>query len=635
MLNVVSPITFSSENIDEDTIVQVANAFDQNNFIALLDFLNETYHNEEAIVSDETFDELVDLYEAKFQPYQVIGAEPTREKVTLPYFLSSLNKIKTDKEIALFSTTNPGPYIIQDKIDGITLLLLYSPNSQTKIYTRGGGLRGMDVSHLLSYIKFPRIRTSSVIAIRGELVMNKNVFNRIGAGYKNPRNMLSGKVIAKESFNPDIVRELSFYAFRIVNKVQSVLQDILELNSFGFILPYIVTSTFLSFQLLLGYFNSRKEQAPYEMDGLVIYDIACKEYPPTSNPKHIIAFKPPTERIPVIVTGVEWTASRTRRLKPVVLYETTFFSSSGADLSRATGHNARFIINNGIGHGAKVMVTRSGDAIPTVLFVITPALNGPSWPDPNIYGNYFWDTNGTELVITEDNDEVIAAKLEYFLRVLGIESIGPGRIASLVRAGVKDINRLLTINPNELILIEGIGPKLANQLYNDLHVKTKNVPLAKLMNASGIFTNIGDIRTQAIVEEYPDILQLAQQPPNIIINYISKIKGFNKLAEEVAYKLPYFLNWLREHPQITYSLQSTPQVQNGKLSGMTIVLSGTRDKDLINAITSSGGKLGSDVSKNTNILVMKDVTDLKGKGQKALKLGIPIMSAEEFSAKYL
>jgi NAD-dependent DNA ligase len=170
MLNIIQPVTFSSEQIDEDTILEIANTFDQPTFKSLLDFLNESYHNEEQLISDEVFDELVDLYEVKFQPYQVVGAEPTREKVILPYFLSSLNKIKEDKEIALFSSSYPGPYVVEDKIDGITLLLVYSPNQPTKLYTRGGGVRGVDVSHLLSYIKLPYVNRGSNLVIRGELV---------------------------------------------------------------------------------------------------------------------------------------------------------------------------------------------------------------------------------------------------------------------------------------------------------------------------------------------------------------------------------------------------------------------------------------------------------------------------------
>jgi len=97
----------------------------------------------------------------------------------------------------------------------------------------------------------------------------------------------------------------------------------------------------------------------------------------------------------------------TKKLKPVVIYESVYLS--GADLTNATGHNARFIIDNGIGPGAKIKITRSGDTIPKVLLVVEPSPYGPSYPDPNIVGQYAWNENQVEFILLADNDEVVAA----------------------------------------------------------------------------------------------------------------------------------------------------------------------------------------------------------------------------------
>jgi len=113
-------IEFTPELIDEATIIDLANTLDNQNFFNLLEYLSSAYHNDESLISDKIFDELVDIYEAKYQPYTKIGADPTREKIKLPYYLGSLRKIKQSRDLELWIKSYKGPYIIEDKIDGLT-----------------------------------------------------------------------------------------------------------------------------------------------------------------------------------------------------------------------------------------------------------------------------------------------------------------------------------------------------------------------------------------------------------------------------------------------------------------------------------------------------------------------------------
>jgi NAD-dependent DNA ligase len=673
-------IGFTPDMIDEDTIVDYANKLDKVNFANLLKFLDDYYHNDESLVSDETYDELIDMYEAKYGPYTIVGAEPTGEKVQLPHYLGSLRKIKKDNELTTWLEAYPGPYIVEDKIDGLTLLLVSTTTMGrrvTSLYTRGGGYRGLDVSHLLQYMRLPHINVD--IAVRGEVVLTKEAFARVGAGFKNARNLVSGIVNAKKQFNPTIARELSFYAYRIMNKAMTAEDDIKELQTMGFSVPNPVAAQTLSKDILENYFKQRKEQAPYEMDGLVIYQNKVGEYPTGEAPRHVVAFKTGTETGVTTVTNVVWRASKDRLLKPVVHYET--INLSGADLQKASGYNARFIVNNNIGPGAKILITRSGDVIPKILSVITPAPGGPDIPNPAVHGKYSWNENEVEFVTTEENPEVIAGRIKHFLDTLGVKNAGRKRVEAMVAAGIKGIYTLLRVSPQQLSGIPGIGPTLSNQIYTDMHERITNVSLARIMDASGIFPHIGERRFEAILEVHPNLLDFADLDEEEIANYIRGVKGFNTLADEIAGNLPDFVEWLKQNPMITIEQPAAPtitpailplgkltitpgpltitptpiQLQIGqptmitqptqviqptggnKLAGITVVFSGFRDRDLEDLIRKNGGKVTGSVSRNTTFLIMKDMRpeNMKGKAQEAQEKGVPLITKDDFIKRYL
>ena len=639
-------MSFSPDMINEDTIIRLANTLNETNFRALLKLLDDYYDNDESLISDKVYDELTDIYEAKYAIRHEVKAEIIGEKEELPYYMSGLRKIKEEKELELWLKQNVGEYIIMDKIDGLTLNYhndVIDDTKHTKLFTKGrDGLKGKNVTHLLSYLNLPPSNDS----IRSEIVMTKEVFKRVGKDYKNARNLASGIVNRKK--NLELAYELSFYAYRIMNKVQTPQQDINDLKAQGFLVPYYIlvsNPSELTVEFLRNYYNKRKDIAEYEMDGLVIYLNVAREYPSDEEPRHVIAFKTETESAITIVTNIIYTAGRDKALNPVVHYETVRLS--GADLSKASGYNARYIVDNKIGPGAKILVSRSGDTIPDIISVISPSPNGPSYPDEKKHGPYEWNENHVEFVLIGENDEVIVARLKHFLKTIGVENVGRKRVEALVNAGIRNIDKLLTITPNQLITIPGIGSTLASQMYASIHNKIKNVPLARLMEASNIFEKVAEHRFQLILDIYPNLLDFANTDPKIVAERIREIKGFDTLADEVVYKLPQFTRWLKQHPQITIegsytnnthttaTRTSTQQVQNKNLQGMTFVFSGFRDKDLQDRITKRGGRVTTSVSKNTTMLIMKDVNDLKGKGNDAKRLNVLIISKQDFIDRYL
>lgn len=634
----------STSSINESVLLQQANCFDLSTLRQVLDHLSEHYHNDVSLVSDNTFDQLVGIYESKFGKYEQTGMLPRGEKVSLPYYLTGLDKIKTEKELNLWMSKCSGPYVLEDKIDGLTLLYTIS-NGVKKLYTRGRNGIGKDVSHVIPDLKLPTINTD--LAVRGEIVMIDDTFKQVGQGFSNARNLVSGIFNSKDNYKPELARELTFIGYQIMDSIETPEQQILQLRNMGFNIPWAATSLDLNVNQLEQIYLTRKTQAPYKMDGLVIYQNHPNVYPTEGLPKHIIAFKTMSETAETVVTQVIWKASKNRLLKPVIHYQPVVLS--GATLERTNGDNARYIVLNKIGPGAKIIITRSGDVIPRIVSVVQPA-NQIAFPDPQEHGEYTWNESQVEFILKADNSQVLAAKIEHFLTKLEIRNVGPLRVKAFVDSGLTSIYHVLTATPERLTQIDRIGPILANQIYQDIHNKINGVSLARIMAACGVFPNIAEKRFNTIIQVYPNLLSMVNDPVNVLTERIQQIKGFNELAAEIAIKLPIFANWLSQHPMIRIeeltqptinsnetllTIVSTAQVITQTLTGMVIVFSGFRDKELEGAIEMRGGRVRSSISKNTTMLVMKDINDRKGKANEAINKGIPLVAKEEFINHYI
>ena len=126
-------------------------------------------------------------------------------------------------------------------------------------------------------------------------MMTKETFNQISQEFKNARNTIAGIFNSKESFNSTLAKQLKYYAYRIMDSIETPEQQILRLSNLGFNTPWAVISPELNTQLLENILQQRKINAPYDIDGLVIYQNSYVEYPNNENPKNVIPFKMQTE----------------------------------------------------------------------------------------------------------------------------------------------------------------------------------------------------------------------------------------------------------------------------------------------------------------------------------------------------
>jgi len=613
-------------------IIDKVSSMNEEDFTNVLNILDDYYYNDEPLVNDNIYDTLLDIYQNKYGEYLFEGAEPRGEKVELPYYLGSLTKVKEEVKLNRFLREYPGPYILEDKIDGMTILLvskMIQGRRVVSLYTKGRGIKGKDVSYLTKYIKLPQLNID--ISVRGELMLTKEAFNRIGKDKKAARNYVSGITNRKRSFNPEDAKELSFYAFRIMSQNNIPEEDVNILMSLGFLVPNPVFTDSLTKEILEDYYKLRKEQAPYDIDGLVIYQNVYEEYPEGKEPKHVIAFKMGSDNVVRTVLKVDWKASKDRILNPVVEYEPIYLS--GANLSHASAHNAEYVVSKGIGPGAKVLITRSGEIIPYILDVIISV--EPSLPDPKIHGEYTWNDTGKKFILLEDNDDVRTKKILYFLKNIGIKGIGSERVSSFVHNRIDSIDKLLRVTSEQLMNIEGMGSKLSNQLVNDLKEKVSNVPLSIIMTASGIFSGFKEKSFDKIIEVYPNLLDYISLPREELANAIRNIHGFADKADVIAEKLPLFVYWLKQNPMI--KIENVKEVvKTSDLAGINVVFTGPRNKELEEKIKLAGGKIGSAVSRNTSYVIMEEILPeyMKGKAEKSQSLGIPIITMQQFIDKY-
>ena len=303
----------TSEEYDE-IISQVDDpSIKEKDFAEMLKCLTDLYHNSvdpEEAIPDVLFDELVSIYEKRYhKKWKMIGVQVRKErgKVQLDYYLGSMDKItlgddNPEKAIKRWLATYKGPFIIEEKLDGVSALLIYYPNGERKMFTRGNGLKGQDITHLIKYLNIPELDLDKKMAVRGELIISKKKFKPFFSRQKplppgkfsNPRNMVSGQVNRKEdTIEKSLMKEIDFVVFEILEpRTMTFSEQITNLKKLGFTIPIYVNRKKISVPILTEILKDFRDKSRYEMDGVVIYDNS-RNYTRNlkDNPKYAFAFK--------------------------------------------------------------------------------------------------------------------------------------------------------------------------------------------------------------------------------------------------------------------------------------------------------------------------------------------------------
>ena len=617
----------------------VLDQLDEEHLSEMVRAANKGYYcNNKPLMSDEEYDILKEYIEDKFPDNVAITEGHTmcsiaveKKKAQLPYEMWSMDKFKTEEAVNNWLKQGyKGPYLISAKLDGISALYT-TEGDEPKLYTRGNGKVGQDISHAIQYLQLPNIPN---ITIRGELLMTKQKFETNWKGkFANVRNMIAGTANAKESM-PKRWKDIDFVAYEVIQpelKPSGQLRFLEKNNVITVIynrIKKITTST------LSDYLIEWRENYDYDIDGIIVAD--DNKYPRTSkNPKHAFAFKMVLDDqvVETKVVNVIWNPSKDGYLKPKIQIQPVIIG--GVEITFATVHNAEFVIKNKIGLGAVVQIIRSGDVIPKVEKVVKPAKNVKL---PTQY-EFTWNATKKDLILAnaEQNEIVIMKQMDDFFDKLEVAGLGRGNIKRIMDAGYNTLPLILNMGIEDFEEVEGFKKTLATKIYTSIHNRLRDVSLPVLAGASNIFARgLGTKRLVLILKAYPDILTSKLSDVKKV-EMVTKLEGFKEKTAMMF--VPYigkFLEFLDSIGQLKKLKQQNTQTydKSHPLYDKKIVITGFRDKNLQKEIEKKGGKIGSSVSKKTFVVLVKSLDDDTGKADKARNLGVSLMTPHQFKSKF-
>lgn len=621
--------------------VKALETLSPNDLTSILRELTKAYHNQTPLLTDSEYDIIKDYFEIKYPTEHAlwskeIGAPVEKNKAILPYEMGSMDKIKPDtNEITIWTNKFKGPYVLSCKLDGVSGLYT-TEGPIPKLYTRGDGKVGQDISHLIPYLNLPKNKN---LVIRGEFIIEKNVFEtKYKNEFANPRNMVAG-IINHKTIDKTKLQDVHFVAYEVIRPVltpseqMEFLRNDLKTKCVINRLEQGISNELLS-QLLIDYRRIYK----YEIDGIIVTN--DKVYQRKSgNPEHAFAFKMvlSDQLAEATVVDVIWSPSKDGYLKPRV--QIMPINLGGVKIEYATGFNGAFIKNNKIGIGAVVKLVRSGDVIPHILSVSIPASEA-KMPSQS----YKWNQTNVDIILENmEQDETVREKIiTGFFKGIEVEGLGSGNVSRIIEAGYNTIPKIINMTTCDFLKVEGFKITMANKIYNGIKEKLATASLTTIMTSSNLFgRTLGEKKIEPIMSQFPDIL-ISKESIQEKIQKVLSVKGIaQKSAEAFVESIGNFNNFIRDcgleykFIQPLYKDLSQPVLKiDSPLTEKIIVMTGFRDKNLEEKIKLAGGKIGASVSKNTFVVIVKHLDEDTSKASDAKKIGVPLITIDDFNNKY-
>lgn len=605
------------------------------NLVKILSEASDLYHNTgESFLSDEEYDSYLNLLK-QLEPNNLflsqIGSDVRGGKIDLPYPMGSLDQVYEGETLdwVVKNGWEDELFVITDKQDGVSALNIHVGGKLKISYSRGNGFQGADITRHMSKIKTLPTESSETAAIRLEVIMSEETFDRINTDkqYKNSRNYVAGRMNA--SVSPDIFYEsVKLVATSIVDPKYGKVEQLVLMKQMGYeVTPWItVKGRELTDEFLETHLKTRRLLSDTAIDGLVI-DLDSAELrsklrrkSSSINPMYSKKFKLGSEENRAIteVVDVHWNASKDGYLKPRI--EVKPVDLMGVTISFTTGFNAKYIVENNIGPGAMLQITRSGDVIPYIERTLSPSPTGPKLPTEVCK----WNETEVDLVLTDlENREVQIERINGFFGGIDVPNLRKTSIEKLFEHGYTSIEQIIKMPEDKLMDI--LGPSSGHKIYTGIKAKLADIDVHILAGASSLLgRGMGRRKIKSVVD--------ALGSETLLNGTVTKadlisVDGFEeKSANVLLTNLPKFISFM-ESIEGYYSFKEK-QTMGTDLSGVVIAFTGIRDKELEAIIESRGGKVGG-INKNTTYLVAKDPEGSSSKLAKARELGIKIITLPE------
>ncbi len=541
-------------------------------------------------------------------------------------------------------------YIIEKKIDGLSVSLEYEHGLFVRGATRGDGFVGEDVTENLRTIKsIPQKINTDIpyLSVRGEVYMPLESFTAAVAQqelqgekqFKNPRNAAAGSLRQKD---PKIAatRGLDIFIFNLQliegMEFDSHSKSLQWLKELGFkISPDYTTADNIDDVIkAIAEIGDNRGNYSYDIDGAVVKVDNLQDritLGATSKfPKWAAAYKYPPEEKNTKLLDIQINVGRTGKLTPTAIFEPV--TLAGTTVARAVLHNQDFIDNMQIAIGDIITVRKAGDIIPEVINVVTHCEENPVYQIPEICpscgSNTVRETGEADIKCTNINcsAQLVRNVIHFASRdAMDIEGMGTSISELLIESKlISNVGDIYNLTKEDLLSLERFAEKSAQNLIDSI-AKSKTQDLSKLIFALGI-NGIGKQGGVLLAQKLGNIDNIMKATAEEILT----IDGFGGvMAENIV---DFFSN--EDNIQLIDRLklagvntQSLKQVSSDKLSGLTFVITGTLPSlsrnEAADLITDAGGKVSSSVSKKTSYLLAGE--EAGSKLTKAQTLGINII----------
>lgn len=606
---------------------------------------NDLYYNTDNSggISDEMYDFLIDtIQEKESDGYQnPVGATVKQNQISLPYYLGSMNKCRDQKEIEKWvkKYNRETSYVVEDKLDGVSCLMVIISDKDIKLYTRGDGNIGTDISHFAKLINNqPKKKKQNYpLAIRGELIMKKSIFeSKYKTKFANARNLISGIINSKTI--KEEAHDIDFIPYEIISGITGDITQ--QFDALKTIFKRIVTFRVINkdemnTETLINHLVDMKSASEYEIDGIIIHSSDKYTRNTSGNPDYAFAFKTMLldNIIDTEVEYVEWNITKWNVYKPRIKIAPV--DLCGVTIQYATGFNAKYIKENSIGKGAIVSITRSNDVIPYIVRVLKPGII--EYPEDE----FIWNETGVDILsVSEKNDSADIKSIASFFSELGVKHVSDATISKLFENGQDSLVKILNLSQEDFSKIDGFGEKLAERTFANIHSSLKKSSITDAISASSCFGfGFGKKKIQKLLQSIPyfHTTTRSKEEENSLMDKVMAIEGFSeKTAKQAIAHIPEIKQFVKDISPFV-SKDNVPNVKPSStqlLQNYIIVFSGFRDKSLEEFIIENGGSVGNSVTKSTTMVVTKNTDDSSSKLKKAKENKIPIYQKEDFEKKF-